>query len=115
MDWNWLRKKEKVVPVQPFPIEEIKAQLLALPKDPNAVYVMWWEQALNPAHLEFLRRRFASTGLAVVVIAGLRMPEIYKLRKSWAYPQDGQAIGSYGEANEMPLQRWEENKAKGGE
>lgn len=110
MDWSWLRKKEKVVPVPPFPIEEIKAQLLALPKDPNAVYVFWWEQALNPAHAEFLKRRFESTGLAVVVISGMRMPEIYKFRKSWAYPQ-----GSYEEASEMPLQRWEENKAKGGE
>lgn len=80
---SWWTKEQKVEPVPKTDVfvEAVKAQLAALPKDPNVVYVFWWERSLNPAHIECIRRLAHGNGLNVVLVAGTPVPEIYKLQK----------------------------------
>lgn len=80
MKWKWWEHEEPEPSIM-FPIKDLEAQIALLPKDPNVVYVLWWERMLNPAHIKMVGSNFERKGLNVIILAGCPIPEIYKLQR----------------------------------
>lgn len=89
-DWNvnleeWFKKEPKE-PI-PTPTLETSAQMLLRARvaqlDPNCKYLFMWEQSLNRAHIQMIRRNlFALLGEKNVTLwTGVRIPEIYEFKK----------------------------------
>lgn len=84
MNWpNWFKKESKInEPLFYKNIEDIKGQIMSLPKDPNIVYVLWFEHAMNPKIINVIRETLKNHELNVITITGTRIPDMYKLEKT---------------------------------
>ena len=81
---GWVRKNKKE-PIPVTTLEERSAQDLLKAKlaelDPGKKYLFIWEQTLNPTHLQVISRELEKhlEGKKVMLLSGLKVPEIYEL------------------------------------
>ncbi len=83
MKWGIFKKKEEVQ-IAPESSYAVMAQIpdyviQEMEKRGNSVYVLWWEQTVQPAHIISVKAELKVHGIDVVTISGIKKPEVYKL------------------------------------
>lgn len=68
-------------PIQPITMTEAEILAKVYEFHPDRTYVFWFEQAMNPSHIQILYKNLQARGITGTILCGLKAPKIFEFEE----------------------------------